>query len=538
VITEVDMTIVTAARDGDQRALDRLVAEYLPLVYNIVGRALGGTADVDDVVQESMLRVVRGLPRLRDPASFRSWLVAVAMNQVRDHHRARAAQNLALDTVEHVEDPGADFADLTVTRLGLTGQRQEIAEATRWLETDDRELLSLWWLVETGHLTRAELVAALDLDPHHVTVRLARMKTQLEAARRVVRALTSTPRCPGLAHTASSWPGRPLALWRKRFARHIRECRYCLRTSDDLIPPERLLVNLTLVPLPAGLAAATATLAAHSAAHSAARSAAPSAPQNAHRSATRSTTGPIRRHRAFRLHIGGHSVHWATGAAIAVTVGAAATVAVAATSGGGTAGSTKTAAHAPVTARPTPSTSPSLSPALAPAPVPRTPHPKPTARHSRKPTTPPTHSPSPTTGTSVPDNVLAFINQARAAQGLPPLTLLAGLNTSATRHSQTMAGGCGLSHQCPGEPDFGTRERQAGVNWTSAGENIGSGGPSGSGTAAITTWAINLTKSMLAEQPPNDGHRKNLLSTAFHHIGISVLRDASGTVWMTQDFAD
>ena len=64
---------VIAARDGDQRALDALVAEHLPLVYNIVGRALQGHADVDDVVQETMLRVVDGLPRLREPDSFRSW---------------------------------------------------------------------------------------------------------------------------------------------------------------------------------------------------------------------------------------------------------------------------------------------------------------------------------------------------------------------------------------------------------------------------------------------------------------------------------
>jgi hypothetical protein len=41
---------------------------YLPLVYNIVGRALSGHAGVDDVVQETMLRAVRGLGDLRDPA--------------------------------------------------------------------------------------------------------------------------------------------------------------------------------------------------------------------------------------------------------------------------------------------------------------------------------------------------------------------------------------------------------------------------------------------------------------------------------------
>jgi DNA-directed RNA polymerase specialized sigma24 family protein len=47
---------VLAAQRGDREALDSLVAAYLPLVYNVVGRAMNGHSDVDDVVQETMLR--------------------------------------------------------------------------------------------------------------------------------------------------------------------------------------------------------------------------------------------------------------------------------------------------------------------------------------------------------------------------------------------------------------------------------------------------------------------------------------------------
>ncbi|WP_323748170.1 CAP domain-containing protein [Catenulispora rubra] len=131
-----------------------------------------------------------------------------------------------------------------------------------------------------------------------------------------------------------------------------------------------------------------------------------------------------------------------------------------------------------------------------------------------------------------------MINQARAGQGLPPLTLSAGLNKSASAHTSVMSSGCGLSHQCPGEPALGDRETAAGVSWSAAGENIGDGGPVSDTNAAIASMAVGLTNSMLAEQPPDDGHRRNILSTDYHHIGISVFRDSGGTVWMTQDFSD
>jgi len=136
------------------------------------------------------------------------------------------------------------------------------------------------------------------------------------------------------------------------------------------------------------------------------------------------------------------------------------------------------------------------------------------------------------------EQVLALINEARAHAGLPAYTISAGLDTSAARHTAVMAGGCGLSHQCPGEPALGDRETAAGVAWTAAGENIGEGGPVADTPAAIAQMAVGLTQSMLDEKPPDDGHRLNILSSAFTQVGISVFRDSSGTVWMTQDLSN
>jgi len=134
--------------------------------------------------------------------------------------------------------------------------------------------------------------------------------------------------------------------------------------------------------------------------------------------------------------------------------------------------------------------------------------------------------------------VLSLINQSRAAAGLPALTVTSGLTASSAAHNLKMAGGCGLSHQCPGEAALGARETAAGVIWSSAGENIGEGGPVADTSAAIAQLAVSLTQSMLNEKPPDDGHRMNILGSSFTHAGIAVYRDSSGTVWLTQDFSN
>ncbi len=159
------------------------------------------------------------------------------------------------------------------------------------------------------------------------------------------------------------------------------------------------------------------------------------------------------------------------------------------------------------------------------------------APSSPSPTPADSASPAPTLSSAA-AGVLALINQARAQAGLPPYTVLAGLEVSSAKHNQLMADGCGLSHQCPGEPDLGARETAAGVRWTAAGENIGEGGPVADSSAAITQMAVALTQDMLDEKPPDDGHRLNILSSAFTYVGIAIFRSSNGTVWMTQDFAN
>ncbi|MEU9436715.1 sigma-70 family RNA polymerase sigma factor [Streptomyces sp. NPDC048252] len=238
---------IADAQAGDRRALDELVAGWLPLVYNIVGRALNGHADVDDVVQETMLRAVDNLGSLRDPDSFRSWLVAIAMRQIRDRARRRTPQRLD-ESVPAGE--AADFAELTVLRLQLEGQRREVAEAARWLDDEDRQLLSLWWLEVAGELTRRELAAAVGISRQHAAVRVQRVKERLEVSRGIVRALDGA--CPDLRDLTARWKGRPDSVWRKRLARHIRGCGYCGDTRESVVPAERLLVGIALVPVPVG----------------------------------------------------------------------------------------------------------------------------------------------------------------------------------------------------------------------------------------------------------------------------------------------
>ncbi|MFJ6852846.1 sigma-70 family RNA polymerase sigma factor [Streptomyces sp. NPDC091271] len=518
-----ETALIKAAQKGDPEAQDRLVASYLPLVYNIVGRALNGHTDVDDVVQDSVLRMLRGLPSLRTPKSFRSWFVAITMNEIRGHWRERRTGEMSADRMDDtydLVDPAADFVELTIVRLGLTGQRREAAEATRWLDDDDRELVSLWWLETAGELSRAEIASALDLSPQHTAVRVQRMKERLEASRVVVRALAADPRCVLLEDLTAHWDGAPSALWRKRLARHARECTVCAGHRSGLVPAEGLLVGLALVPVaasaggPAAEFLPTAFLPA---------TAAVSGPGRAERR----RDGVRRRRRTTVL---------------------AGLTAVAVLGGGGTAvhlytddeGEDPATAVAPLPGPSTPATTPSSPSSPAPSPSSASPSPSattspsasrsrsatPTPEKTRRPRTPssepaPAPAPKASSAPSVADEVIALVNNERAKEGCAPVSGNSLLAKAASRHSADMVARDYFSHTSPDGTDPGARITAAGYRWSTYGENIAKGQPTAA--AVMDSWMNS------------SGHRANILNCAFKEIGIGREDSSGGPVW-TQNF--
>ncbi|WP_107102016.1 sigma-70 family RNA polymerase sigma factor [Streptomyces silaceus] len=523
--SERQVAMIRAAQDGNQQAQDALVAEYLPLVYNIVGRALNGHADVDDVVQETMLRVLGGLDGLRGPEHFRSWLVAITMNQIRGHWRERATGAIpaggGLVDAYDVVDPGADFVDLTITRLGLSGQRRETAEATRWLDEDDRALLSLWWLESAGELTRAEVADAMELSPQHAAVRVQRMKAQLETARVVVRALAASPPCAGLQQITAGWDGMPSALWRKRLARHARDCSVCASHWSNLVPAEGLLVGLGLVPAGAALTALVTNAApdlvsvgSASAAHGG------GAPLSARALARKERARRQRRTAGaaaavVALVAGGAAVHLLTGPEEDESSPSTAA-----------APASPTRSEAPKSASPSPSKSKEKpKPKPTPSKTKKKPKPSPTPSRSRpKPKPKPTPQrpdPTPAKPSGAAEQVVALVNAERSKAGCGPVTSNSKLATAATKHSDDMAARNYFDHTSPDGTDPGDRITAAGYRWSTYGENIARGQQTPA--AVMDSWMNS------------SGHRANILNCDFKELGVGI-HNGSGGPWWTQAF--
>jgi len=86
---------LVAARSGDRKALDVLVAELTPLVWHVArGNGLD-RATAEDVVQTVWLALLRHLNRLDEPKALVGWLITTARREA-NRTRRRGANSVEL----------------------------------------------------------------------------------------------------------------------------------------------------------------------------------------------------------------------------------------------------------------------------------------------------------------------------------------------------------------------------------------------------------------------------------------------------------
>src|SRR5215212_10714847 len=92
-----EQELLSAARDGDEGAYQRLVNPYRGELQAHCYRMLGSVHDAEDALQETFLRAWRGLPSFEGRSSLRSWLYTIATNTSLNAIEKRPKRVLPID---------------------------------------------------------------------------------------------------------------------------------------------------------------------------------------------------------------------------------------------------------------------------------------------------------------------------------------------------------------------------------------------------------------------------------------------------------
>ena len=165
-----DAWLAVRCQLGERDAFDLLIDRWHGPLWTYARRLTGSDEAAHDAVQDAWLRILRGLPQLRDAARLRPWLFGIMrrtlMDRLRGRYAAPAPADVDPDTLAAEPPDDEPEAEEAALQDGL--ERLPVVE---------REVLTLFYLRELSLAEVADLLA----------VPVGTVKSRLHRARRMLR---------------------------------------------------------------------------------------------------------------------------------------------------------------------------------------------------------------------------------------------------------------------------------------------------------------------------------------------------------------
>ena len=187
-MTLSDEALLIQYKQGNQRAFRVLVQRYTTPIYNLALRLLRDPMEAENVTQDTFLRVVTSLDRVRLDLPFKPYLFQIAVNLCRDQARKNRPLLFSdIDSNPNYSEDGsasettsesvADDSPPAWERLEKEELQARLHDALGTLSPAYQTVISLRYIEEFSY---EEIAQALNLPLNTVRTQLRRAKEQLK----------------------------------------------------------------------------------------------------------------------------------------------------------------------------------------------------------------------------------------------------------------------------------------------------------------------------------------------------------------------
>jgi RNA polymerase sigma-70 factor, ECF subfamily len=223
--------IVDQCKAGNREQFEALISPYLHSIKLIAYSILRNVHDMEEIMQETILKAFLHIGQLREGENFKSWLLQIAANEARMRlrkDRKHLYESLDEETDEKPFQPKqfVNWRNIPSQELERKELRQVLTAALESLEDGYREV---FLLRDVQHLSAAETGKIMGLNEGAVNTRLHRARMQMREQ------LTPLFKAPGKARMLSL---KMMTLMGRIMMRRTISCRHVTREMSNYINGE------------------------------------------------------------------------------------------------------------------------------------------------------------------------------------------------------------------------------------------------------------------------------------------------------------
>ena len=149
------LNLIQKTLSGDEYAFRELTEPYMPMLYNYIKIKVSGNADIEDILQNTMLAVWQSLAGYSAQSSFKTWIFSIAKRKIADFYRERQAENgLTAELSDDISDSAGNTGKTGDDIFAGIDAKLDLYNALSKLTKENRELV---YLVFNAGLTYEEI---------------------------------------------------------------------------------------------------------------------------------------------------------------------------------------------------------------------------------------------------------------------------------------------------------------------------------------------------------------------------------------------
>jgi len=231
-----DIELLAAARAGDPRSVDTLLARHQRQLFRFGLRMCGNEDEAREVLQETLLAAFRGLPDFRGDAKLSTWLYQIARSFCLKSRRRGSGEPTTTVPIDEPEASRMPSTDATPDAKAHAREMGELLHAAILsLPENHREVIVLR---DVEGLTADEAAEILGIEEGALKSRLHRARMELRQRLLAVMGEEGKPgeaQCPDLAEELSRYIAEEIdQATCARIEEHLQSCPRCANTCASL----------------------------------------------------------------------------------------------------------------------------------------------------------------------------------------------------------------------------------------------------------------------------------------------------------------
>ena len=178
MVDYLESILIKRCKDGDANAFAQLMNLYKERLFLYLIRMCGNRDGAEDMMQETLIRIWKNIPKYQEREKFSSWIFSIAHNISIDNYRKRSLRKIIshsenMDNLTHNNDISSDYEKQEQLKL--------LNDALSLLSESQKEV---FLLRQHGELTFKEIAELTDQPLNTV---LSHMNYAVNKLKRILR---------------------------------------------------------------------------------------------------------------------------------------------------------------------------------------------------------------------------------------------------------------------------------------------------------------------------------------------------------------